>query len=341
MSAPKSAAIRRYQLHFKGQSAHVVCTGPQDVLNVGVGRDLGDAIALAGLLFPICPRAHQIAALRAAEQAGGIQLPVAQALAREIALLSEGVFSAVWRAALSWAKMLGQPVPAAAVQMARSGNDDIVRGLFDGPWAALGGGRVIADRPALLRAAGALAKAFYQVRPLGLAARAYAADVCLDVPAVSAVHAASFIGIGLDAAGAQIEESPRALLSGQHKPPTLAPWFDAQLAHAEGLLIELHEAIHQLRPAQARESAVPLTGSGIGIAMTARGRLRHALSLEGGVVTSWSAMAPTDWNFAANGPAARAAGALQSPDAKAAACLIAAFDPCAPCDAVMEEAQHA
>lgn len=305
---------------------------------MGVGRDLGDAITLAGLLFPICPRAHQIAALRAAEQAACIELPQAQALAREMALLSEGVFSAVWRAALSWAKMLDQPVPAAAVQMARSGNDAILRGLFEGPWALLGGGTVVADIPALLKAAGTLARAFYQVRPLGLAARTYAADICLDVPALSAVHATSFVD--LNAACDEVEESPRALLSGGHKPPTLAPWFDAQLAHAEGLLIELHEAIDQLHPSQPCETRQPLTGSGIGIAMTARGRLRHAITLKQGVVTSWSAMAPTDWNFAANGPAVKAASALRSPDEKAAACLIAAFDPCAPCDVVMET-QHA
>lgn len=305
---------------------------------MGIGRDLGDAVTLAGLLFPICPRAHQIAALRAAEQAGSVELPQGQALAREIALLSEGVFGAVWRAALSWAKMLDQPVPAAAVQIARSGHDAMLRGLFEGPWAVPGGGVVIADIPALLKAASALARAFYQVRPLGLAARDYAAGVRLDVPAVSAAHTASFIE--LNAACDEVEESPRALLSGRHKPPTLAPWFDAQLAHAEGLLIELHEAIQQLYPAQPYRISQRLTGSGIGIAMTARGRLRHAITLEDGVVTSWSAMAPTDWNFAANGPAVKAASALKSPDEKAAACLIAAFDPCAPCEVVMET-QHA
>jgi coenzyme F420-reducing hydrogenase alpha subunit len=81
------------------------------------------------------------------------------------------------------------------------------------------------------------------------------------------------------------------------------------------------------------------TGSGVGIADTARGRLAHWIALEQGIVQDFRTVAPNEWNFHPQGALVR--GLLGVP-----ACddlrhridlLIAALDPCVPCHVMIEE----
>ncbi|MEO0413218.1 MAG: nickel-dependent hydrogenase large subunit [Pseudomonadota bacterium] len=332
MSTPP---IRRYVLHVGGTQAQVLRSGPPDVLTVGRGKALNNGLALASLLFPICPRAHQIAALRAAENATGLVLPDGQAAAREMLLLSEGIFSAVWRAALSWAKVLHTHPPAAAVQQARQANEALAEALFQTDWACLGGAKMALNADDINSALKMLTRAFEAVDRLG-------EDICLKAQTIQVRRIATST---LDARAETrrntsnpVEETPRLLLAPMQQATSLEPWLSAQLQHGANMLEELKQQasnVHEEKPASATARA---NGSGFGIAMTARGRLRHALTLEDGIITRWSAKAPTDWNFRPNGAACRVASALEETSEENASMLLAALDPCAPCEVVLEAA---
>ncbi|MEM7570391.1 MAG: hypothetical protein AAF337_11400 [Pseudomonadota bacterium] len=331
-----AANVRRYQLHFGPDHAFVRRTGPEDVLRIGLTKPVDEAAALAGLLFAVCPRAHQVAVLRAAEDIAGITLPRGQVAARDIVVLGEAVFCAVWRAALSWARLLKTEVPVAAVQNARLANDALSKAVFKGPWACIGGSPLEIDAPALSTAIDRLSQAFRAIRPLGEAVIASAAQFKLRSHAGAALDEKSLV----IEPGQSVcfEETPRTLLDGPQRAANLAPWFEAQLDHAASLVARLHEAKDLLEGGSPVEAADDLSGRGTGVVMTARGRLRHTLTLDAGRINGWSAMAPTDWNFADNGPAASAAAQLEAPGPDAANWLVAAFDPCAPCEVVMEVA---
>lgn len=82
------------------------------------------------------------------------------------------------------------------------------------------------------------------------------------------------------------------------------------------------------------------TGDGEGIAWTetSRGLLVHWVRLEGGKVSRFRVISPTDWNFHPQGPVARALSRVGEADAR---CLAAAFDPCVPLQLASEEPAHA
>ncbi|MEO0411337.1 MAG: nickel-dependent hydrogenase large subunit [Pseudomonadota bacterium] len=332
MSTPP---IRRYVLHVGGAQAQVLRSGPADVLTVAAGKSLHDGLALAGLLFPICPRAHQIAALRAAEQASGVVLPRGQAAAREMVLLSEGIFSAVWRAALSWANVLNMPPPAAAVQDARQASQALEGALFQSSWARIGGASMAIDREVAGSAVTSLTRAFDAVLGLGDRICTKAQDVRIKSVTTSALNAKAEAS-GNTAIAA--EETPRLLMGPAQQAATLEPWLSAQRQHGANMLAQLRQLTAELREDTPAGMSTSLNGSGFGIAMTARGRLRHAITLQDGVIARWSAKAPTDWNFSPNGAACCIAAALHDVSDTSASMLVAALDPCAPCDVVLETA---
>jgi hypothetical protein len=81
-------------------------------------------------------------------------------------------------------------------------------------------------------------------------------------------------------------------------------------------------------------SPIPLDhGTGLATTEAARGLLAHRVSLEGGRVSSYQILAPTEWNFHPNGPLARGLVGVRA-DAglpQRAALLVNALDPCVHC----------
>ncbi len=59
------------------------------------------------------------------------------------------------------------------------------------------------------------------------------------------------------------------------------------------------------------------TGSGIGLAETARGLLLHRVQVERGLVTDYRIVAPTEWNFHPGGPLAQGLNGRSAADARA------------------------
>ena len=110
--------------------------------------------------------------------------------------------------------------------------------------------------------------------------------------------------------------------------------------HGNGLLTRLVGRLTELartfervdeppRKGTASQPASLGKGVGIGRAEAARGRLYHRLRLVDGVVEEYRILAPTEWNFAPGGVAARALSALSGPSReRQARLLINAIDPC-------------
>ncbi|WP_244442648.1 nickel-dependent hydrogenase large subunit [Azospirillum lipoferum] len=122
----------------------------------------------------------------------------------------------------------------------------------------------------------------------------------------------------------------------------LARLFAARLADLAELPRRMEAAIADLRPADPATASGPAPGTGCGVAETARGRLAHWLRLdEAGRIADARMVAPTDWNFAANGPLARGlAGAEVSgrdDAAERARLLVAMLDPCVACGIEVHE----
>ncbi|MEO1015738.1 MAG: nickel-dependent hydrogenase large subunit [Pseudomonadota bacterium] len=354
-AAAASGTARRYLLRLApdgrgGLDAGVERGGPQSLLHVMRGRTIDEATRFAGVLFPLCPRAHQAAFLRAAEAALGVHLPPEQAAAREMVVLAEAVAAGVWREALSWPTLSGAPSSPGPVRAARAASEDILRAVYADDWARLGGAAVRLDPPALAQSVHALRGA---VAALGEASvflpanDADAFDVALDGtrPLGEAIWRAE-----LTEAASGLEETPRALhLIGEVASAPVAAWYLAQHRHLLALTEDLATLSDILEPSAALD-VLPRdhAGTGLGVAITARGRLRHAVSIENGRIADWRAAAPTDWNFAAGGPVARAARRLApGPGLQTRARrLVGAFDPCAPCGVVVAanlrgEAAHA
>jgi coenzyme F420-reducing hydrogenase alpha subunit len=81
------------------------------------------------------------------------------------------------------------------------------------------------------------------------------------------------------------------------------------------------------------------TGSGAGVADTARGRLAHWIALEQGIVQDFRTVAPNEWNFHPQGALVRGLVGLPACDdlRRRVDLLVAALDPCVPCNVMIEE----
>lgn len=122
----------------------------------------------------------------------------------------------------------------------------------------------------------------------------------------------------------------------------LARLFAARLADLAELPRRMAAAIADLRPADPAVASRPAPGAGCGVAETARGRLAHWLRLDGdGRIADARMVAPTDWNFAADGPLTRGlagAGVRDRDDAaERARLLVAMLDPCVACGIEVDE----
>ncbi|MEM1021988.1 MAG: nickel-dependent hydrogenase large subunit [Pseudomonadota bacterium] len=328
-----TAAARQYELRIAPRACQVIRSGPGDIAQLGVGRSISEVIRLAGLLFPICPRAHMAAALAAVEHANQIQLGEGQKAARDCVVLAEAVVSAIWRTALSWPSLVKEAAIPGAVKRARKASDDIATALYEYEWSHIGGAPMAINSIALQDAFAALRRVLTELQPIS---ESVIAESC-RVPCGSLASqplADALFKMDLDPLTACFEETPRLLHGLEDGAETLMEWFSAHARHVDGLMDALEGAAQRLEVENPAPLPDQLNGSGIGVFMTARGRLRHGITLENGIVQRWTIAAPTDWNFAPKGPLplfAEQVLALSDIPKRDMTWLVAAFDPCAPC----------
>ncbi len=131
--------------------------------------------------------------------------------------------------------------------------------------------------------------------------------------------------------GANVETGPSARLAAH---PLLA---EVRERHGNGLLARLLARlieIAQLAIYPDTQQTVRTSANGLGISQleASRGRLCHRVILDGGRVTRYRILAPTEWNFRPDGPAAQALATVDAHDhpgaRRQAELLIHAADPC-------------
>jgi len=134
--------------------------------------------------------------------------------------------------------------------------------------------------------------------------------------------------------------------------PTVITRLAARLAEAGDLIESFrHGQPEVIRSHPAPQCLSTAEGWGAGIVHSARGVLIHALRLDGGKVTDFRILAPTEWNFRVGGAALQALESLGRSEQfrgladqhRLAALVAGACDPCVPCEVAIErpEAAHA
>jgi uptake hydrogenase large subunit len=99
------------------------------------GRPVAEALAMVGLLLPLCGHAQTLAATRAVEQALSVTAPQPQEAARELAIALEQATSHAWRLALDWPDRVGLPRELAGLGRIRQAAQQAI--------VALGGARLL------------------------------------------------------------------------------------------------------------------------------------------------------------------------------------------------------
>lgn len=347
MTGPAPSA-RSYAMRLEagpgGVEVRIERRGPANPLAVARGRPLAEALVLPRLLFPVCPVAHTAAALRAAEAAAGLKLSPGQGAARELLVYAEAVAGCIWRSALTWPALIGASPRPEPVREARTASEGLAASLFSGAWAQPGGADMVISREGVDRALRSLADALASLENSDAQFLAAAQDQAITFDGLLCDPLdRRFHDPDVDPEAHTYEETPRSIPA-EAGPIRLEDWFRAARDHGRRLLDEMTALVDQLSEDQPQHLPKDTTGTGLGQAITARGRLRHVMTLERGIVTSWQSAAPTDWNFAPKGAAARYAAALPNPaeHQSRATWLIAALDPCAPCELVpVREVAHA
>lgn len=117
-----------------------------------------------------------------------------------------------------------------------------------------------------------------------------------------------------------------------HWGPTLATRLLAAALDAPAVAERLLSALDELTDDDPVAVDLTRSGRGAGLVETARGPLAYCIATADGHVTMLRSVAPTEWNFHADGPfLAALAAAPKVPDPVLAARLLAAsFDPCVP-----------
>ncbi|WP_188261420.1 nickel-dependent hydrogenase large subunit [Azospirillum tabaci] len=120
----------------------------------------------------------------------------------------------------------------------------------------------------------------------------------------------------------------------------LAAHGAARLVELAGLAERLASRADRLTDAEpAPGTGTARHGAGSGVVETARGRLAHWLRLEDGRIADYRIVAPTEWNFAADGPLAQGLAGVEADGALAerTALLVAALDPCVACVVTIQD----
>ncbi len=335
------------------------------------GKSPAEALAIVPSLYSVCGQAQSCAAVAALEMAMGIVPDPLTRIARRIMVWAETAREHIIRIAMDWGEKpdlaAARPVMAltrdlhqvldgafepgrrvdfasadVSVPIARL-DDYLATGIFGEPvtaWRDRDTGESLADWAG--RGGTRAADFFQQVddrewqaigsEPAPCSLPSLDPGVLLD-----RLHDTAFIARP-DWDGAACETSALTRRAGDPLIVDLLARFGTglmtrfaarlvELSAIPGLLRRLQEG----PPAEVSQTA---SGDGVGLSQVeaARGRLVHGVRLAAGTIADYRILAPTEWNFHPDGPAARALAALPANDdavlAEQARLLVGAIDPC-------------
>jgi hypothetical protein len=350
----------------------VAASRPLAAPRVLSGRTPAEALSLVPALYALCGRAQGAAAQLALEHAGA-ELPGApEPEALRNAVWLETLGELFWRLLLDWPEacgMAGQHEPVAAarrVVLAAPAHVQDPAGLL-AALGALAAEHVFAEAPqawlarqspadftAWLAAtdtppAQALRRLWDEVACPGRgdAPRCLPDDVAKVCAALADPMALPEFARHPRWAGADAETGA---LARQRDTPLLAALLAERGADAAVRLVarlrELALLLTEGLPAAwLHGRALPGpdgTGVGVGAVQTARGLLLHRAQLVDGRVADYAVLAPTEWNFAADGALVRAlahrACASEAEARAATRLMVQALDPCVACSVEFEHA---
>lgn len=270
------------------------------------GRAADEAARLLPLLYSICSEAQGTAARLAVAAARGEAQP--PCVDRDV--LAEGRREHLWRLLLDWPAVLGLPRSEALLA-------DGLRHLHDGRYEAW---RDDALRAQLARLDAALGELDELRLPTRLLPFMTAAQTLECWPRLDADFAAAPL---FD--GAPAETGALARHETLAREATLAARVRARIA-------DLDEGA-----GLGRVSAAPVApGIGRAVVETARGLLMHEVTLDGDRVVDYVIVAPTEWNFHAQGALGAGLAVLAAPTPAALRAAIErcvlALDPCVACE---------
>ncbi len=305
-------------------AVRITSTRPTEAARVFVGKPVGEVTSSIGRIFSLCGIAQTVAALDAAEQALGIGASAEASAARDVLRLAEMAAQIVMRLGLHWPRALGLPMQPEAVRGALMGQQMLEAQLLGAGW----------------RRPGAALSA-----PAPAAADTVARFAAIDIPALVAPLAQALAERGWEGYGALPEGMAPEVGSFARQWEAVA---EPRAAHGPGLAARLHAAAAdftaiaaEMRVRLAATGPVPerapsrQSGAGEATVETARGPLHHRMTVTDGIVTACQTEAPTEENFAADGPVA--AGLLGAPaDLVAAELHLLAIDPCVGCTVALD-----
>jgi len=312
-------------------------------------------------LLPVCGWAQGIACVRAIEAGTDARASPETETARARLLLAETALTQLWRMAIDWPALAGDPASPGPVRKARGALTELIAALWpDGSPLTMAAGPLT---PAADRACRGLADlldaacAGLPDDPAELAAWADGADTLPSALLRRARALAPHPGLDADAAGPDVSTIAGRLV--QEPDLGRAPDADGHAADVTPLLslpeperracatlgpvagrlaaamFDARLTARRLRgveTAAAADIGTPLPdGWGAGTAATARGPLVQALRIASGRVVAFRSVAPTEWMLHPDGALMRCLARLPKGATEANIRLaFGAFDPCAP-----------
>lgn len=322
-------------------AVELVSTRPEHAASVLIGRAPQHGAAMVGMLFALCSRAQTIASLQALEVALCQSADGANNAVRTIMRLAEMLTQTAMRICLDWPRLLDVAENPAVVRTCLNAEAQLEQALTGGAdWKRLGGGAVDPDSVRVKAIIAELSAAIGTVFAHdGLAGQLRAGLAAKGLQGFGAVHD-----------GDGVEDG--ALVRRWDEPDVQA----ARLAYGAGMLARLEarfadmivlpqalgDVARVLSAGQASHPSDREMGSGEASVETARGTLKHRVSVNDGVIATYDILAPTDANFAPNGPVTSGLMGVRCEDEgslmRAAELHVLAIDPCVKCRVEMGNA---
>ena len=338
-------------------SAEIRSTRPVGLTRVFIGREPGDAPLLARSLFSLCGAAQAAAASQAVARAQGKRLGPEEGFGHVLGVLTERAFEALRGLVLGWPDSDGfhsaQNRAAPHLREAAAA----ARVLIAASASGLGRARrqeLLASQARLTEAAQSLGLivqpgvAPSQASYFGRLARQCASEKAFACVAPDALTAADdfevvaalrqdpegFVGAPR-LSGRRVETGAYARLgqwAGEGQYP-LTPRLNARLIDIALSLKGLETALRLGEAEEVSAGGEAGLDAGFGVVESARGRLYHLAQITSrGRIGEYRIVAPTEWNFHANGPLVGAALGARLARGRPARLsmerLAALFDPC-------------
>ena len=335
MTSPKAdiggeITIRLQVVTGKVSSVDIASSRLPDMSRMFLGRTPEQVLPLIGTVFSLCGKAQTIAGLQATESALGLRVSRAQHAARDMLRLAEMLTQTAWRLCLNWPQALNLPPDPALPRLALAAEGQFEQALFGGAgWKSVGGAALELDAKGIAKV----------IETLQSGIRSLTAHGGLAAQLRDGIAAAGLDGFGALPMNATPEAG--ALSRQWHNPEVnslrkngagLAARLAASLADLNEIASALSLASATLASDHPKTLPHVIFGSGDATVMTARGPLKHAVTLRDGVYAAYEINAPTEGNFAPNGPVVAGLIGADATDAaaltKAAMLHILAIDPC-------------